>query len=348
MSCSRIWYQTLFFVFIISLFSSCYQTRKSTDSSEVEWASKKFSFIPSGHEVLTMYSVFYANQRLAPSMQYPPVEFNDNAYSRKHWIVIGNFAMDFPIRVEELPYTREDLNLVTVFGEAPIPKKLSDDEWGVHSILQNLHFMRTFEQLDQGGAFRACKESKDKIELAVQNALNYWAKSFVSEKEKNQHLAYFWTGLALHSIQDSFAPPHAKRRQDESRTITDICVYDMELDGICNHTTKDLSDLVFGFKGLALRSWEILLYHLSVDPDPKESFSLLKQEAQDAVTASSTFLIMMAYAFADIEKESNITTANINDGTALAHAKRDLRNFFETVDGHGSGWFHCQQLDSSL
>ena len=261
-----------------------------------------------GHEDLTAFALDKANVQLAGKalqtpFQYPPAALGVRARHATNPVVRGNFATDHAENVDEV-------SLTEFYGMA------RGELLGYSSEHMDLHGLRTYrtaggaEQVDSAAV--SCRRAHDRIKAAARKALELW--------EDDLQQALFFTGHAIHPIQDSFSQAHT-RRGPNLRQLVDVCTWEVEAPGACKHRNWlgqdfDPSDIIWG-------AWVTCAFSRSAE--------CLKPEAAAAVDVTTGFLILMAQ-LADVKADATTIDARVE-------------SFLTTQDAlPGSGFYDCSTL----
>ncbi len=242
-------------LFLLFFLSSC-GLRQVEAESEPKWLTGAGP--ARGHEDLTRIAVDRANntlQNLLGYKPYPSIAKGVAGLDTGHPMVKGNYETDFPT------------TKMYQFHGMP-----SSVDWHNDGRLQHLHSLRDYPDRTPLGLRASCLAVRSSIVRAAHKAMGAFG-------EGDRDSGLYWLGHATHIIQDSFSPAHTPRTGEGRRVITDLCVYGLEWPGICKHETVDLRDHVW-------RS----TFACQFDPNNR-NHACLKSEAQDAVHATTAFLI---------------------------------------------------------
>jgi hypothetical protein len=255
-----------------------------------------------GHEDITRFGIDLANPLIETETGvagfFPTVVSGDSCDVTTHAILLGGCATDFP-----------DSRMSARYG-------VDASDWGLAPTLQDLHFLRNWVGDDGVVTARAtCLAARSRIQTATEWAVAAWQADETEE-------ARYWIGHALHTIQDSFAPPHTRRSGTLLRRLDDVCSYVREVDGVCFHPELDLGD----------RVWRETV-SCALDPDER-SWDCLKPQAQAAARATAGYLRVVArYLDAGATGDLGALLATYFAGGALD----------DFVD-----YFHCETLGGEV
>lgn len=237
------------FVFFtaLSLISMCCKTMEKEQERQ-DSSVKFFGYYIRGHEDITRFAISLANKAIFKTISidsfFPEEPFGTiisnraDAKQSDNPIVYGNVATDFP---NDISY--RGLTMKQIFPD------LDYDHWMKSGTAQNFHFMRNFSQDAQGNVIptqtvsEVTAKSVDLILLATRKASRNWFKAerSLSDSEVSvpfRNMSLFLIGQALHTIQDSFSPGHARRTPD-GKQILDICIlHNEEVKNICLHRVE--------------------------------------------------------------------------------------------------------------
>jgi hypothetical protein len=96
-----------------------------------------------------------------------------------------------------------------------------------------LHFNREYTETagrpELRPAAESCRKGVAAIRALTREAWSYWEKGR-AESDKAAGMRefekmYLFVGIAMHAVEDSFAPAHMQRSQDDPRVIEDLCYY---------------------------------------------------------------------------------------------------------------------------
>lgn len=307
MKCKKIILLISFFCLVFSCQTKKYQ------SSDLQWfVTTNDVLIERGHEEITAQALLYASKEEPMTDIFYTISFTERAWRLNETILVGNFAIDFPSRVKER-LANPDKDIVMVLAG----KEMTDEEFGRASDFQDLHFLRR-RNLNESTLDAAYQAGITRIAQLTEKAALFWVRCASNYNFGQKDLAIFWTGAALHTIQDSFSPAHTVREKDTVRTIKDICVYDFPNDKVCEHERIDLRDSIWNEQD---------------DPtltDIDARFAKLVPSAQDAVMASKDYLKVVYKIFKILEfkyKDRAIDENTINQEVSdLIHL--ELQGFY--------------------
>jgi len=149
--------------------------------------------------------------------------------------------------------------------------------------------------------------ARERIIVATEQAM-------LSYQNGDMNRFFYWIGHASHNVEDSFSPAHARRSGSQYKTLTDVCIYDMTVPGVCTHAKIDTGDLIWS------TSWACVF-------TTARNYECLKPEAQGAVRATAGYFR---------------TVANIvKNGSDVRSA---LNAYFENSTDQYNGYHKCGSL----
>lgn len=249
-------FQTVSAVILYCLLLSCGETVSPTTTSDLRWHTGFAIF--RGHEDLTRFATFDANQNLPPPYQYQVPPSGDHGARSENSLVRGNFETDFP---SETLLQFYQIN--------------QQDPWHTNGNLQILHGMRNFQDNNIDSNQETCHHIRSAIESSVSMAFSQF-------DQQHNDSGMYWIGHSLHILQDTFSTAHVLRYGDNLQYIKDFCSYVVKYPNICFHDALDLRD----------RVWRTNQVGCSLN-SANRSWECLTSEAQQAVHASTDFLLLL-------------------------------------------------------
>lgn len=212
----------------------------------------------------------------------------------KNMVIHGNFASDFPAQT-----TVMDL------GKFWNLSHFSEFESATNQVF---HFLRNYKDSVTIASARAtCLQARENIKKATAAAIDLWNAG-------DRRRALFLFGHVTHTIQDSFAPAHARRSGAQSNyNLKEVCFYGVEMgkkindpsgraQPTCYHNSPDSSDAIWNMSPAqqqqALQEWP---NEKSIQCDKSGSYpqteeqkqACMKHEARLARVATEKYLFLV-------------------------------------------------------
>ncbi|WP_141732175.1 hypothetical protein [Oligoflexus tunisiensis] len=240
---------------LMTLSASC-GSHKEEPVSEQKWMTGAGP--ARGHEDITRLAVDRANDALQGQIgyrPYPSIAKGVAGIDTGNAMVRGNFETDFPSR------------RMKEFHKMP-----DNVDWHNDGRIQHIHSLRDFAGGQPLGLRDSCVAIRTNILDAARQAIASYQAGHTEDGQ-------YWLGHAAHVIQDSFSPAHSERHGAGRQLIGNICVYGIDVPGLCKHDSVDVRDRIWRSK-----------FSCQMDPNNR-GYSCLKDEAQDAVNATAAFLV---------------------------------------------------------
>ncbi|MBF0297948.1 MAG: hypothetical protein HQK51_04470 [Oligoflexia bacterium] len=263
-----------------------------------------------GHEDLERFAIAMANKMInekSLNQKYllPEAVDGDSGRSTKNPLVKGNYSTDWP---------NDDMLERYGYGVSKNTRAYQDDPKLMHN-----HGLRDIIN----GSALSTKEACTSIKNAIIKNTKY-ALSFAG---KDNSKLLFWLGHVNHIIQDTFAPPHAVRKENDPHRFVDICTYGTKVKGVCEHGSPiDLDDVIW-------------MTSFSCSLTFKRPFECLTDLAKVAVNATAGHLIATTEIMQEIESSRNITKEQKN-----RIVEDRLEQYFELDIDDFNGYFDCSTL----